>query len=149
MVIRGLPFDQAAANAYCIIPSLHCPTPVIILRTSCDQAVKCDALVMESELTWISSARAGIPPRRKIGCLWLSSKLHLRIRIYESVAIKLKNVSENFCLPCKDGHGLLNIDGNISFPCLPAVVEEVVTSKNLLPSPSPKLNLPKIWGGSE
>ena len=41
MVIRGLAFDQAAANAYCIIPSLHCPTPVIILGTSSDQTVKC------------------------------------------------------------------------------------------------------------
>ena len=49
--------------------------------------------------------------------------------------------------PCKDGHGLLNIDGNICFPSLPAVVEEVVAGKDLLPSPSPQLNLSEIWGG--
>ena len=48
--------------------------------------------------------------------------------------------------PCKDGHGLLNIDGNICFPSLPAVVEEVVAGKDLLPSPSPHLNLSEIWG---
>jgi len=46
--------------------------------------------------------------------------------------------------PCKDGHGLLNIDGNICFPSLPAVVEEVVAGKDLLPSPSPHLNLSEI-----
>ena len=48
-------------------------------------------------------------------------------------------------LPCEDGHGLLNIDQDIGFARLPAVVEEVVPREHLLP-PSPAwLNLSKIW----
>ena len=48
-------------------------------------------------------------------------------------------------LPCEDGHGLLNIDRDICFARLPAVVEEVVAREHLLP-PSPTwLNLAEIW----
>ena len=46
-------------------------------------------------------------------------------------------------LPCEDGHGLLNIDRDICFARLSAVVEEVVAREHLLP-PSPAwLNLSK------
>ena len=46
-------------------------------------------------------------------------------------------------LPCEDGHGLLNIDQDICFVRLPAVVEKVVAREHLL-SPSPAwLNLSK------
>ena len=34
-------------------------------------------------------------------------------------------------LPCEDGHGLLNIDRDICFARLPAVVEEVVAGEDV------------------
>ena len=43
-------------------------------------------------------------------------------------------------LPCEDGHGLLNIDQDICFVRLPAVVEKVVTGENVLA----RLGLPQI-----
>ena len=48
-------------------------------------------------------------------------------------------------LPCEDGHGLLNIDRDICFARLPAVVEEVVAREDLLPSSPAWLNLSEIW----
>ena len=36
-------------------------------------------------------------------------------------------------LPCEYGHGLLNIDRDICFARLPAVVEEVVAGEHVLP----------------
>ena len=48
-----------------------------------------------------------------------------------------------FHTPCKDGHGLFDVDVDDALPCFSAVVKEVMTGEDMLSAPN--IRITKIY----